>query len=207
MEATQTSKTEQEHQQDELLVTTLEQLNYFFKPVFLIALKQADRKKLSPEESSQLESSSDNNELVLRFKGLIKRFGLRFNDALKTINVNYSVNTDIQEDANEYRGNKQKSEDSSQRKKVPKGFALWDLKALKLHETETVNGEKIWVAYWNLKGESGVGEFVINIGKKILYFRPFDIEKCSPFPLVIDDGRTASREGKSCYFKVVDEPE
>ena len=208
MTTTQASKSNQEQQQNELLIKTLEKLKYFFKPVFLIALKVADGKQLEPAESQQLEAFNDTKELVDRFKGLIRRFGYRFNDALKAINENYTVDTDARpEESDDNTKNKQQNIDSSQRRKVPKGYALWDLKQLKLHESGVVNDTQIWVAFWNLKGESGVGEFITNQRKKILYFKPFDANKCAPFPLVVDEGRVASREGKGSYFKVVDSPE
>jgi len=208
MTNTQVSKSSQEQQQYEMLTKTLEKFKYFFKPVFLIALKAADGKKLEPAESQQLESFNDTKELVDRFKGLIERFGYRFNDALKAINENYTVDTEARpEESDENAHNKQQNIDSSQRKKVPKGYALWDLKLLKLHESGVVNDTNIWVAFWNLKGESGVGEFITNQQKKILYFKPHDFNKCSPFPLIIEDGRVGTREGKGYYFKVVDSPE
>ena len=207
MTATQTSKSNQQ-QQNELLIKTLEKFKYFFKPVFLIALKAADGKKLEPEESQQLETFNDTKELVNRFKGLIHRFGFRFNDALKAINEDYTVDTAARPKESETDANyKKQNSDTTQRPKVPKGFALWDLKHLKFHESGVKNDDQIWVAFWNLKGESGVGEFITNQGKKILYFKPFDINKCSPFPLIVEGGRVASREGKGYYFKVVDEPE
>ncbi|MBT4290310.1 MAG: hypothetical protein HOD92_23540 [Deltaproteobacteria bacterium] len=208
MTNTRVSKSSQEQQQNELLIKTLEKFKYFFKPVFLIALKAADGKKLEPEESQQLESYNDTKELVNRFKGLIKRFGYRFNDALKAINENYAVDTNARpEESNGNSQNKQQNIDSSQRKKVPKGYALWDLKQLKLHESRIKNNIPIWVSFWNLKGESGVGEFITNERKKIVYFKPYDFNKCSPFPLIVDDGRVATREGKGYYFKVVENPE
>jgi hypothetical protein len=207
MTATQASKSSQQ-QQNELLIKTLEKFKYFFKPVFLIALKAADGKKLEPEESQQLEAFNDTKELVNRFKGLIHRFGFRFNDALKAINEDYTVDTAARPEESETDVNdKQQNSESTQRLKVPKGFALWDSKQLKLHESGVKNDDQIWVAFWNLKGESGVGEFITNERKKILYFKPFDINKCLPFPLIVEGGRVASREGKSYYFKVVDEPE
>lgn len=208
MTATQTSKSNQQQQQNELLINTLEKFKYFFKPVFSIALKAADGKSLEPEESQQLEAFKDTKELVDRFKGLIHRFGYRFNDALKAINEDYIVDTAARPESSEHHAtHKQKNAEAGQRRKVPKGFSLWDLKNLKFHESGAENDDQIWVAFWNLKGESGVGEFITNQRKNILYFKPYDTNKCSPFPLIIEGGRVASKEGKGYYFKVVDEPE
>ena len=197
--------------QFDTLILILAKLKHYFSPVFLPALKKADGKILEAEELKRMEAFPDANELVERFKGLIKRFGSMFNQALVQINEEYSVTIERESLEQESLKKEEVYEEfetaqSSQRKKIPKGYTLWDLKKVKLHESDTERNKKIWVGFWTLRGHHGIGEFVTNERKKILYFRPHPTSNVEIFPLVLDDGRILSRQGKTYYFKIVDEP-
>ena len=192
------------------LVGTLEELKDHFEPVFLIALKNTEGEKLATSEIEQLQQQSESKVLVQRIRGLKKVFGPAFYSALEKV-VGKEVIT-IKEVGNLKEESKEKSREeveteigetggSGQQQRVPKGFAKWDLKQIKLHESLPEKNKRTWVEYWTLKGDSGVGEVLYNEARDMYYFRPFDVANKSTFPLTELRARKASREGRSFYFK------
>lgn len=191
------------------LVDILSRFKHYFTPIFTIALKKADGKALSDNEKSTLKNTPDSEDLVLRIKGLIRRFGDHFNSALESIEEAYRITISTQTEKKESvfentDVEKQDVKADIQRRKVPKGYSLWDLKQLKLHESTP--DKRIWVAFWSLRGESGVGEFTYNPQKQLIYFKPYDPDECSAFPVVIDNLRNASVKAKALYYRVTEDP-
>lgn len=198
-----------EERQKDQLVDVLKRFKRYFTPIFSAALKKADGKGVSDNEKAALESTADSADLVLRMEGLIRRFGDAFNMALEQMEETYRITVVPKEDKKvsvfeEGKIDKQEAKTDVQRRKVPKGYSLWDLKQLKLHES-TPN-KRIWVSFWSLRGESGVGEFIFNPQKQLIYFKPYDPDKCSTFPVVIDNMRNASVKAKSLYYRVSEDP-
>ena len=192
--------------QFDTLIAILTDLKRYFSPIFLSALKKADGRKLEIEEQKRMDDCPEATELIERLGGLIGRFGTMFNQALVQIGEEYMVAVKGETLKREEERNRTDDGQSSPRKRVPKGYSLWDLKKVKLHESGIEGGRKIWVGFWTLRGHSGIGEFVINERKNILYFRPHPTSNAEIFPLVLEEGRVLSRQGKSYYFKVVDDP-
>lgn len=193
------------------LVEILSRFKRYFTPIFVIALKKAEGKALNENEQTALDNTPDSSDLILRIEGLIRQFGTYFNTALEAIDESYriAVKTKVVKNVSVFAEEKAEPEKEApatdtHRRRVPKGYSLWDLKQMKLHES-TAN-KRIWISFWSLRGESGVGEFIYNPNKKLIYFKPYDPEKCSAFPVVIDNLRNASVKAKGLYYRVVDDP-
>lgn len=195
--------------QKKQLVDILGRFKHYFTPVFTIALKKADGKTLTDNEKLTLKNTPDSEDLTQRLEGLMGRFGEYFNSALELIEETYriTISSQIQKESTVFKeteAEQQEVKSDVQRRKVPKGYSLWDLKQMKLHES--TQDKKIWVAFWSLRGESGVGEFIYNPQKKLIYFKPYDPDKCTAFPVVIDNLRNASAKAKALYYRVAEDP-
>ncbi|MCP4754716.1 MAG: hypothetical protein GY866_27870 [Proteobacteria bacterium] len=200
-------KTFSEKREDQFveLVDVLEQLKSFFEPVFLLALKNAEGENLTENEVAQLQHSQDAHELVERIKGLKKGFDSIFYTALEKVVGDQSISISKKRDRNE--SQESKDRDLVRLKKLPKGFGKWDLKQIKLHESNPAKDERVWVEYWSLKGDTAVGEILYNEAKDVHYFRPYDYQNNPTFPLSEDQGRKSTREGRNYYFKKTMAPE
>ncbi len=198
-------------EQIQSLEETLLSLKSHFPPVFLSAVKKAEGEKLDESEQSQLNNFKDVKELSNRIRGLRKVFKSDYYHVIDKIigenvlkrkeqyeEVFEEVHTD---DGAEFSDETQSIDASSQSRKLPKGFAKWDLKQIKLHESEPDNEDVKWTEYWTLKGETAIGEILFNQYKSVYYFRPHDTEKNSTFALTSDKGRQLTREARNYYFK------
>lgn len=199
------------------LVSSLEELEKYFESVFLIALKNTEGEKLTAGEMEQLQQQADSKILVQRIRGLKKVFGPAFYSALERV-VGTEVITIKEVGDQKEEGKKEESkpngveteseesENAGQQQRVPRGFARWDLKTIKLHESFPEKNKRSWVEYWTLRGDAGVGEVLYNEARDMYYFRPFDVANKSTFPLTELRARKASREGRNYYFKTTVAP-
>jgi len=187
------------------LVNTLKNLSDHFESVFLIALKNTEGEKLIDSEIEQLRQQVDAKILVKRIQGLKKVFGPVFYTALEKVVGNDVIkikeNVEEEEKPAEDETEEKETAASTQTHRVPKGFSRWDLKQIKLHESQPEKNKRTWVEYWTLRGDSGVGEVLYQDGRDLYYFRPFDTANMSTFPLTESRARKASREGRNYYFK------
>lgn len=197
--------------QIQTLEKTLQSLKSHFPPVFLPIVKKAEGEKLEESELTQIRNHKDSRELSARIRGLRKVFKTDYYEALdKVIGGNVLVRKEnyVGQVEPVHTSSASPSEESFQTvdsgghtRKLPKGFAKWDLKQIKLHESQAENEEPKWTDYWTLKGETAVGEILFNGSKIVYYFRPYDTEKFSTFALTSENGRKLTREARNYYFR------
>ena len=180
-------------------------LNSFYGPAFLSAVRKSEGVSVSEDQESELASVQELDELLDRLSGLKKSFDLAYNGAIRDILG--SEETAFIKTVEERREIEKREVDSAQQVKVPRGYIKWDLKKIKLHESQRSEGERIWIEFWSLKGLTGVGEILYNSSKDLFYFRPYDMEKSSTFALTEDQGRKATREARNYYFRQCESPE
>jgi hypothetical protein len=190
--------------QHQRLVDTIQSLNSIFGSVFITAIKKIRNETIEENELSLLQTHKDVSELIARVNGLEEIFGERFYTVLTEVLgeelFSYRERT-IEETSSENLSEREREEE--QLHKLPKGFNKWDLKQIKLHESNSAaSGKTVLVRYWSLKGLSDTGEILYNKSKDLFYFRSQDPTK-STFALSDEQGRKATREARNYYFKVV----
>lgn len=190
--------------QRKFLEDLLTNLKSLFGPLLLTALKKVEREELSETEETTLLEHQEANELLARIKGLKRVFPTKYYPAVESVmgENTFKRKTKLLDEKEE----KKQKEAVAQEElhtvaKLPKGFAKWDLKQVKLHESFPDREENYWVEFFSLKGETAVGRILYNDAKDLLYFRPHDISSGLLFPLTQDQGRKLTREGRSYYFK------
>lgn len=206
-------KTIEELQEDQIksLENTLRMLKSHFPPIFIPVVKKAEGEDLEKSELAQIRASKDSRELSARIRGLRKVFKTNYYDALDKV-----IGKDVLVRKENYVGKAepvhtrdtstseepvQSIDGAGQTRKLPKGFAKWDLKQIKLHESQVDNEEPKWSDYWTSRGETAVGEVLFNESKIVYYFRPYDTENFSTFPLTSDKGRKLTREARNYYYR------
>lgn len=192
------------HDQRQRLKDTIISLNLMFGPVFITAIKKSRNEKIEGDELSQLLKHKDGNELMVRVNGLEEIFGEDFYNVLADV-LGKELFAYSERKAEQKVGEATHEQESEEEQlhKLPKGFSKWDLKQIKLHESQsTTSGKKILVQYWSLKGHTDTGEILYNASKDLFYFRSQDSTK-STFALSDERGRKATREARNYYFKIV----
>ena len=208
MELSLTMEERQSNQRQELkeILTSFYSL---FGQALLGAIKTIRQERMTDEENIQLSDLADKAELIARVAGLEKVFGVVFYETTKAITGQELI--PLAEKApppNEQLLQEETPEEESivsreptRAPKLPKGFNKWDLKMIKLHESHPVEGKKIWVEFWSLKGTSYVGEILYNPTKQLFYFRPYDTSNPS-FALTEEQARKATHHARNYYFRV-----
>ncbi len=162
------------------------------------------RKPLPPPPFDQAWTTSDDGDwqLIDRIKGLEKVFGKKFYDVLADVLGEELFTKERKTNQKTKEEVSRQHDDEMHSSKLPKGFNKWDLKQIKLHESQSASGKQILVQYWSLKGHTDTGEILYNASKDLYYFRSQDSTK-STFALSDEQGRKSTREAKNYYFKVL----
>lgn len=183
-------------------------LHDIFGDAVLAATKKVRGEALNESENAALQQNPDQMELIDRVKGLIKGFKQEFYNALEsTTGVALEVK-EIPKDNEKTSTEPPLTEAEAERRRaarLPKGFNRWDLKQIKLHESVPAQGNRVWVEYWTLKGQTAVGEILYNPTKDLYYFKPHD-NSISSFALTDEHGRKATTQARNYYFRVSPNP-
>ena len=194
---------EREEDQTRKLRDIVKAAQFHFEPVFELVVRKSIGESMSDTEISQINEFPDGDEMVERLKGLEQVFGSIFYDTVSEITGEKIVLAKQKKVVEEVADQHLESDEASEHLKLPKGYSKWDLKQIKLHESQPDADKQILVSYWSMKGKTDTGEIILNPARALYYFRSSD--KTAPtFALTESEGRRATREAKNYYFKVVE---
>lgn len=201
---------EKRTEQSDQLKDSIKKFKLLFGDIFLSAVKRVEGEELTEAENSVLNPHASSKELIARLKSLRTRFEGVYYDALdEALGKDIIKRKDVvpEEVTERAKALERVMEQAGQSARLPKGFGKWNLKMVKLNESNPAVGEDRWIEFWNLKGESAVGRILYNAEKDLHYFRPYDDASGHTFPLTHDQGRKLTREGRNYYFRKAAEPQ